>query len=43
MEILKKNLGSCDHALLINGAPKSSTVYIVKLPEVFFRKIRDFL
>ena len=26
----KKNLGGCDDALLIYGAPKSSTVYAVK-------------
>ena len=35
MEIIKRNndsinLGGCDNALLIYGAPKPSTVYVVK-------------
>ena len=32
---MKKNLGGCDDALLIYGAPKSSTVYLCCKMSIF--------
>ena len=38
IEIMKKKLGDCDDALLIYGAPKSSTMYVVKSPVLGLQK-----